>query len=81
MIKIEAEKILKFKDLTIEIQRMVNVKTKCGTNNNKGKRSHLKIIQKIPEQRTGKARNQGSTENSHIVHSTHTSENTNVKVQ
>ena len=28
MIKKEAEKILKYKDLTIEIQRMWNVKTK-----------------------------------------------------
>jgi len=28
VIKIEAEKILKYKDLTIEIQRMWNVKTK-----------------------------------------------------
>ena len=28
MIKKEAEKILKYKDLTIEIQRMSNVKTK-----------------------------------------------------
>ena len=28
MIKKEADKILKYKDLTIEIQRMLNVKTK-----------------------------------------------------
>ena len=28
VVKIEAEKILKYKDLTIEIQRMWNVKTK-----------------------------------------------------
>jgi hypothetical protein len=28
MIKIEAEKILQYKDLTIEIQGMLNVKTK-----------------------------------------------------
>ena len=28
VIKIEAEKILKYKDLTIEIQRMWNIKTK-----------------------------------------------------
>jgi hypothetical protein len=28
VIKIEAEKILKYKDLTIEIQRMLNIKTR-----------------------------------------------------
>ena len=32
------------------------------------------IIQKIPEQHTRKARNQGTTETNHIGHSTHTSE-------
>ena len=37
-----------------------------------GNWNHLKIIQKIPEQHTGKARNQGTTENSHIGHCTHT---------
>ena len=31
VIKKEAEKILKYKDLTIEIQRMLNVKTKVIT--------------------------------------------------
>ena len=32
VIKKEAEKILKYKDLTIEIQRMWNVKTKVSSN-------------------------------------------------
>jgi hypothetical protein len=40
----------------------------------------LKIIQTIPEQHTGKALNQGATENSHLGHCTHTAEGDNVKL-
>jgi hypothetical protein len=32
--------------------------------------NHFKITQTIPEQHTGKARNQGNTKISHIVHCT-----------
>jgi hypothetical protein len=39
------------------------------------------IIQKIPEQHTGKAQNQGTSDNSHIGHCTRTAESTDVKVQ
>jgi uncharacterized protein YpmB len=38
----------------------------------------LKITQTMPEQHTGKARNQVTTENSHIWHCTHTAESANV---
>ena len=44
VIKTEAEKILKFKDLTIEIQRMWNVKNKGDTSNNRGDWDCFKII-------------------------------------
>ena len=81
VIKKEAEKILKFKDLAIEIQRMWNVKNKGDTGYNRGDLDYSKIIQKIREQHTRRTRSQGTTENSHIGHCTHTSESTNVKVQ
>jgi hypothetical protein len=38
-------------------------------------------FRKIPEQHTTKTQNQGTTENGHVGHCTHTSESTNVKVQ
>jgi len=52
--KKEAEKILKHKDLTIEIQRMWSVKTKVIPVNNGGNWIHLTIIQKIPEEHARK---------------------------
>jgi hypothetical protein len=48
--KKEAEKILKYIDLTIEIQRIWNVKT----SNNRSDWDHFKVIQKIREQHTRK---------------------------
>ena len=81
LIKKEAEKILKHKDLTIEIQRMWNVKNKGDTSNNRGDWDYFKVIKKIREQHTGKTRSQGTTENSHIRQCTHTAESTNVKLQ
>ena len=55
VIKKEAENILKYKDLTIEIQRMRNVKNKFDTSNNRGDWDYFRIIQKICEQHTRKA--------------------------
>jgi hypothetical protein len=60
---------------------MWNVKTKVtpviiGANWN-----NFKILQKILGQHTGKARYQGTTENSYIGHSTHTADSANVEAQ
>jgi hypothetical protein len=38
--------------------------------NNRGDWNHFRITQTVPEQQTGKARNQVSTKNSHIGHCT-----------
>ena len=57
VIKKEAEKILIYQDLIMEIQRMWNVKCeiKSDTNNSMGDWNHFKIAQTIPEQHTRKA--------------------------
>jgi len=52
VIKKEAEKILKYKDLKIEIQRMW--KNQGDASNNMGDWDYFKLIQKIREQHTGK---------------------------
>jgi hypothetical protein len=51
VVKIEKEKILKYKYLAVEVQLMWNVEDKW---HNIGNRNHLKIIQKLPEHLTGK---------------------------
>jgi len=42
---------------------------------------YFRVIQKIREQHARKTRRQGTTENSHIGHCTHTAESTEVKIQ
>jgi hypothetical protein len=54
VIKKEAEKILKYKDLTIEMQVMWNIKNKGDTSNNSGDWDYFKVIQKICDQHTRK---------------------------
>ena len=53
----EAEEVLKYRDLEIEIQRVWNLKSKVILVNNRGDWNQLKITPTIPEQQTGKARN------------------------
>ena len=54
VIKKEAEKILTYKDLTIDIQRMWNVKTRVIPVIIGATETISKIIQKIPERHTRK---------------------------
>ena len=80
-IKKEAEKILKYKNLTTEIQRMWNVKTNVipviidatGTISN----SFRKYVSNIP----GNHEVKELQKNSHIGHCTHTSKSANVEIQ
>ena len=81
VIKKESKKILKYKDLTIEIQRMWNVKTKVipviiGVTGTISK-SFRNYVSNIPGKHEVKERQK----NSHNGHCTHTAESTNVKVQ
>jgi hypothetical protein len=81
VIKKETEKILKYKDLTIEIQRMWNVKTRVirviiGATGTISK-SFRKYVSNIP----GNHEVRELQKSSHIWHCTHTSESANVKVQ
>jgi hypothetical protein len=58
VIKQEVEKILKYKDPTVEIQRMWNVKTAViPVITGATEAVYFEIIQKMPEQHTGKVPN------------------------
>ena len=64
VIKKEAENILKKKSYNRN-RAHVECKSRSDTSNNRGNWNHLKIIQKIPEQHTGRSPHQGTTENFH----------------
>jgi hypothetical protein len=81
VIKKEAEKILKYKDLTIEMQHMWNVKTRVIPVIIGATGTISKSFIEIREQHSRKPRSQRTTENSHIGHYTHTSESANMKAK
>jgi hypothetical protein len=54
-------------------------KKRCDSSNNRGNWTHLRIIQKIPERHTRKAKNQVTTENSYMGHGTHTLKSADIK--
>jgi hypothetical protein len=60
---------------------IMECKNKGDASNNRSNWNHFKIRKKILEQRTGKARYQGTAENSCTGHSAHTAESANVEAQ
>jgi len=59
----------------------VKCKSRIDTSNNTGNWNHFRITQTIPEQHIRKAWNSGTTNYSHIAHSTHTAGSADAKVQ
>jgi hypothetical protein len=59
----------------------VEYESKNDNSNNSGDLHLSKITQKIPQQHNKKARNEGTTKDSHIGHCTRIAESANVKVQ
>jgi len=79
VIKKEAERIIKYKNLTRDSQHMWNVNTKVipiiiGANGTKDHSGNNRAP-------FGRARNQGTTENCHIEHCSLSSGSTDIKVQ
>jgi hypothetical protein len=58
----------------------VESESKSGIGNNRGEWNCFEVTQTLPEQCSDIARNQRTTESSHIGHCTHTVESANVKV-
>jgi hypothetical protein len=78
VIKRETEKSLKYKALQCKYSTL-GTQNKSDISNNRGNWNHLKIIQKVPEQRNGKARCSETTQNSHTGHYTDPAGSTDVK--
>ena len=55
VIKREVMKILRYKNVTLEVLRMRNLKTKVITCNGRDNCNHLKTTQTIPEKQIGRA--------------------------
>jgi len=53
----------------------------CVDQCNRGDWDYFKVIQKIREEHTKKTRSQGTAENRHVGHCTHTAKSTNIEVQ
>ena len=81
VIKKDAEKILKCKDLKIEIQRMWNVKTKVIPIIIEATGTISKSLRQYLSNILGKHEFQEIQKNSHIGHCTHNTESANVKVR
>jgi hypothetical protein len=77
----EAQRILKYKDIKIEIKTMWNVKTNLIPVTIGATGTMSKSFRKCLSNILGKHKNQGNTGNSHIGHGAHTLESINVKVQ
>ena len=80
VIKTEAEKILKYKDLIIEIQCMWNVKAKVIPVIIGGSGTISKSLRQYLSNITGKHEIKGLQKSSHIGHCTHNVESANIKV-
>jgi hypothetical protein len=80
VIRKEEEMALKYKDIKSELQRVWHVQTKLVSVVTPSNSNHLKIVQKMSEQHTVKARYAETTENRHFVHCTHASESAVVEV-
>jgi hypothetical protein len=81
VIKKEAEKILKYKDLRIHIQSMWIVKAKVIPVTIRATGTVSKLLRQYLNNIPGKHENKETQKKSHIGHTTHATESANVKVQ